>query len=67
MDSSRVAIYLTSETVFSALIAVAVGQEVLKVATIIGGGLILAAMLVVEWPSRTRVTAAELPVENLPH
>lgn len=67
MDSSRVAIYLTSETVFSALIAVAVGQEVLKVATIIGGALILAAMLVVEWPARGNSSAAGLPVENLPH
>lgn len=65
MDSSRVAIYLTSETVFSALIAVAVGQEVLKVATIVGGSLILAAMLVVEWPSKSEPIV--LPVENLPH
>jgi len=62
-----VAIYLTSETVFSALIAVAVGQEVLKVATIIGGALILAAMLVVEWPARGNTSATSLPVENLPH
>ena len=64
MDSSRVAIYLTSETVFSALIAVAVGQEVLKLQTILGGVLILCAMLVVEWPGRR---SQPMPVENLPH
>ena len=69
MDSSRVAIYLTSETVFSALIAVAVGQEVLKIGTFIGGTLILAAMLVVEWPGRGNSSGPNkvLPVENLPH
>jgi len=65
MDSSRVAIYLTSETVFSALIAVAVGQEVLKLQTILGGVLILCAMLVVEWPGKRG--SSGLPVENLPH
>ncbi|HLP22847.1 MAG TPA: DMT family transporter [Microbacteriaceae bacterium] len=64
MDSSRVAIYLTSEVVFAALIAVAVGQETLSVATLVGGSLIVLAMLVVEWPSRS---ASPLPVENLPH
>jgi len=69
MDSSRVAIYLNSETLFAAVISVAVGQEVLKAGTVIGGGLILAAMVVVEWPSRTRGSEPTLviPVENLPH
>ena len=69
MDSSRVAIYLTSETVFAALIAVAVGQEVLKVQTVIGGALILAAMLVVEWPGRGKGvdSVPVFPVGNLPH
>lgn len=65
MDSSRVAIYLTTETVWSAAIAVAIGQEVLKLQTIIGGAFILLAMLVVEWPGRRQ--ARSLPVENLPH
>lgn len=65
MDSSRVAIYLTTETVWSAGIAVAIGQEVLKLQTIIGGAFILLAMLVVEWPGRRQ--ARSLPVENLPH
>lgn len=65
MDSSRVAIYLTTETVWSAAIAVAIGQEVLKLQTIIGGAFILLAMLVVEWPARRQTRS--LPVENLPH
>jgi drug/metabolite transporter (DMT)-like permease len=65
MDSSRVAIYLTSETVFTALIAVGVGQEVLKGKTVIGGVLILLAMLVVEWPSRKN--RVEIPLETMPH
>jgi drug/metabolite transporter (DMT)-like permease len=52
MDAARVAIILTSEVVFAAAISVAVGQEVLTLKTLIGGGLMVAAMLLVEWPSR---------------
>jgi drug/metabolite transporter (DMT)-like permease len=52
MDASRVAIILTSEVVFAAVIAVAVGQEVLKLKTVLGGLIMIAAMLLVEWPSR---------------
>ncbi len=52
MDASRVAIILTSEVVFAALFAVMVGQEVLTIQTVIGGSLMVVAMLVVEWPSR---------------
>jgi drug/metabolite transporter (DMT)-like permease len=52
MDSSRVAIILTSEVVFAAAFAVAVGQEVLQLQTIVGGALMVVAMLIVEWPSR---------------
>jgi len=52
MDSSRVAIILTSEVVFAAAISVAVGQEVLTLKTLAGGALMVAAMLLVEWPSR---------------
>ena len=52
MDASRVAIILTSEVVFAAAIAVAVGQEVLELRTILGGLIMIAAMLLVEWPSR---------------
>ena len=52
MDSSRVAIILTSEVVFTAIIAVAVGQESLALKVVIGGGMLVGAMLVVEWPSK---------------
>jgi drug/metabolite transporter (DMT)-like permease len=52
MDASRVAIILTSEVVFAAVISVAVGQEVLQLKTILGGLIMIAAMLLVEWPSR---------------
>ncbi len=52
MDASRVAIILTSEIVFAALIAVLVGQESLSLKTTIGGALMIAAMLIVEWPGR---------------
>jgi drug/metabolite transporter (DMT)-like permease len=52
MDASRVAIILTSEVVFAAAISVAVGQEILTLQTLLGGALMVAAMLLVEWPSR---------------
>jgi drug/metabolite transporter (DMT)-like permease len=52
MDASRVAIILTTEGVFAALFAVALGQEVLSIRTVIGGSLMVIAMLIVEWPSR---------------
>jgi drug/metabolite transporter (DMT)-like permease len=52
MDPSRVAIILTAEVVFAALFSVAVGQEQLALKTIIGGTLLIAAMLLVEWPTR---------------
>lgn len=56
MDASRVAIILTSEVVFAAAISVSVGQEVLTIKTLIGGALMVAAMLVVEWPKRSKLT-----------
>ena len=52
MDSSRVAIILTSEVVFAAAISVAVGQETLSLQVLIGGVVLIAAMLIVEWPTR---------------
>ena len=52
MDASRVAIILTTEVVFAALFAVALGQEVLSLRTVIGGALMVIAMLIVVWPSR---------------
>jgi drug/metabolite transporter (DMT)-like permease len=64
MDASRVAIILTSEVVFAAGIAVLVGQEELTIKTIIGGGLMIASMLVAEWPSRRN---SIVPLEPLVH
>jgi drug/metabolite transporter (DMT)-like permease len=52
MDASRVAVILTLEVVFAAIVAVAVGQEVLALKTVVGGALIVLAMFVVEWPTR---------------
>lgn len=61
MDPSRVAIILTGEIVFAALIAVAVGQEVLAGRTIIGGVLIVIAMLIVEWPNKKGKSPLDQP------
>jgi drug/metabolite transporter (DMT)-like permease len=52
LDPARVALLITSEVVFSAVIAVVVGQEVATWAMLIGGSLLLTAMLIVEWPSK---------------
>jgi drug/metabolite transporter (DMT)-like permease len=63
MDASRVAIILTTEVVFAAVFAVAVGQEVLSPRPIIGGALMVLAMFIVEWPSRkSRATESSTPV-----
>lgn len=51
MDPSRVAIILTTEVIFAAAIAVAVGQETLALRTVLGGGLMVIAMAIVEWPN----------------
>lgn len=52
LDPARVAIVMSSEVIFAALIAVAVGQEVLSITTMLGGALMFGAMLIIEWPSR---------------
>ena len=61
MDPSRVAIILTGEIVFAAAIAVSVGQEVLSVRTVIGGALIVLAMLIVEWPDKKSKSPLDQP------
>jgi len=66
MDPSRVAIILTLEVVFAAGIAVAVGQETLLPKTLLGGVLMLAAMVVVEWPTR-RTKNDLVPLEPMQH
>jgi drug/metabolite transporter (DMT)-like permease len=54
MDASRVAIILTSEIVFAAGFAYAIGQEDPRLQTVIGGAVMVVAMLIIEWPSRKR-------------
>lgn len=79
IDASRVAIILTLEVIFTALISVGVGQEVLALKTVIGGLFMIVAMVIVEFPSRGRhphiagVAADDgeeddiVPLEPLPH
>jgi drug/metabolite transporter (DMT)-like permease len=67
MDSSRVAIILTLEVLFTALLSVGVWQETLALKTVVGGVIMVAAMLIVEWPSRDNdVTKIEIfePLEH---
>jgi drug/metabolite transporter (DMT)-like permease len=52
MEPARVAIILTLEVVFTAVVSVGVGQEVLALKTILGGVFMIAAMVIVEWPTR---------------
>jgi drug/metabolite transporter (DMT)-like permease len=52
MDPSRVAIILTTEVIFAAAIAVAVGQETLALRVVVGGALMVIAMVIVEWPDK---------------
>ena len=78
LEPSRVAIILTLEVVFTAAISVGVGQEVLAIKTVIGGALMVVAMLIVEWPRRGRRARIAgtgkpgdgdelVPLEPLPH
>jgi drug/metabolite transporter (DMT)-like permease len=66
MDPSRVAIILTLEVVFAAGISVAAGQETLLPKTLLGGILMLGAMMIVEWPSRRNKTDL-VPLEPMQH
>jgi len=54
------------EVVFAALTSVAVGQEVLSLQIIFGGLLMLAAMLLIEWP-RKDSTAEDVIYEPMAH
>lgn len=68
MDASRVAIILTAEVPWAAGLAVAVGQETLAVRTIIGGAIMIAAMLIAEWPTRRKPKPGEIiPIHPLGH
>ena len=64
LDPSRVAIILTTEVVWAAVIAYAVGQEHPTYQSIIGGSIMVAAMLIVEWPSKAKEL---VPLEPMVH
>lgn len=52
LDPSRVAIILTTEVIWAAAIAYAVGQEKPTLLSVLGGTIMLIAMFVVEWPAK---------------
>jgi drug/metabolite transporter (DMT)-like permease len=68
MDASRVAILLTSEVVFAAGFAYAIGQEPVRALTVVGGLVMVGAMLVVEWPSKkTKPGLVQLGTDPMTH
>ena len=52
IDPSRVALLITSEVIWTAVLAIGMGQEPLTLAIVVGGGMMLSAMLIVEWPTK---------------
>lgn len=63
MDPGRVAILLTTEVLWAGIISVGVGQEPLTARLIIGGAIMFAAMLVIEWPGQKRAEHALVHLE----
>jgi drug/metabolite transporter (DMT)-like permease len=66
LPATRAAIVMTTEPVFAAAFAVALGSDVLGWRMVVGGGLILAAMYLVELMPR-RGGVAELSSEAVHH
>ena len=64
LDPSRVAIILTSEVVWTAIISYSVGQEQPTFVSLLGGGIMLVAMLIVEWPTKQKEL---VPLEPMVH
>lgn len=64
LEPSRVAIILTSEVVFAAAISYSVGQETPTFLAVLGGSVMLTAMLIVEWPSKNKEL---VPLEPMAH
>ncbi len=67
LPAARAAIVMTTEPVFAAAFAVALGSDVLSWRMLLGGGLILAAMYLVELLPRRGAAAGELPAEAVHH
>lgn len=66
LPATRAAIVMTTEPVFAAAFAVALGSDVLTWRMLVGGGLVLAAMYLVELMPRRNATG-ELPAEAVHH
>lgn len=67
LPATRAAIVMTTEPVFAAAFAVMLGSDVLSWRMLVGGGLILAAMYLVElMPQRQEITG-DLPTEAVHH
>ncbi|SFK51103.1 DMT family transporter [Rhodanobacter glycinis] len=66
LPATRAAIVMTTEPVFAAAFAVAFGTDVLGWRMLVGGGLVLAAMYLVELAPR-RKTVTALPAEAVHH
>jgi drug/metabolite transporter (DMT)-like permease len=67
LPATRAAIVMTTEPVFAAAFAVMFGTDVLSWRMLVGGGLILAAMYLVElMPQRKKITG-DLPTEAVHH
>lgn len=64
LDPSRVAIILTTEVIWAAAIAYAVGQEEPTFLSLLGGGIMLIAMFIVEWPTKHKEL---VPLEPMVH
>jgi drug/metabolite transporter (DMT)-like permease len=67
LPAARAAIVMTTEPVFAAAFAVALGSDVLSWRMLLGGGLILAAMYLVELMPRRGDRAAAVPAEAAHH
>ena len=67
LPATRAAIVMTTEPVFAAAFAVALGSDVLSWRMLLGGGLILAAMYLVELMPRRDERTANLPAEAVHH
>jgi drug/metabolite transporter (DMT)-like permease len=67
LPAARAAIVMTTEPVFAAAFAVALGSDVLSWRMLAGGALVLAAMYLVELVPARGGTAAELPAEAMHH
>ncbi len=67
LPATRAAIVMTTEPVFAAAFAVMLGSDVLSWRMLVGGGLILAAMYLVELMPQRQTITGDLPTEAVHH